>query len=799
VPLGCVAPDTLVITEFGPVPICEITSPVRVLSWNPDLGRYQLSLTGGAFPKGADYLYRVTTTRGELAVSGHHRIFCADGSYQRVDKLCRGQSVSLCSDDRLLSSSAYLSKLPSGEWHCSRKLADFAGRYAESARQYGQQLLEAEGIDQEFVPSQSDARECAQSGARKGGSSVPGCLHNHHDQCSGPLSMRGLIRHAEDRMEAGASFFASLPYEHNAESGQFFLRSLRKMFFRQPSELLSECSDSYTCSLSYGNIVKIERETVKRAYWDMQVFDTNNYVTVDGTIHHNSGKSVGMCWEVFLRARDMIPGEDGWKRSKWLVARNTLPQLETTTIETWLQWFPEHLFGRMNRKPPYHHHIKLADHKIDLNVVFLALDKPEDQRKLLSFEATGIWFNEAREMDYELISAATGRVGRYPSMRDAPDIIKNLGAKRIKFIQEYVVDADFERCRKKAKLTKRDAENFMKQEGFDIAWKWMTQRYIIMDTNPPDDENWWYKMAEEDAWAVDENGKGCLRENILPHNRWDFFDQPSGLSDEAENIENLKGGRNYYLQMMGGKSKEWIDIYVHGQYGFVKHGLAVYGRSWDDERHSVDDLRVNPNGKIYIGVDASGRHPAAVFAQKTMRGQWQILHELCVQDEEGMGAVMFSRLLKDEINREFGGHEIGGIWGDPAGDWRSQNDEHTYFDILRSNGIAIKSSPGLRIPDRTETVQAVLESNVDSQPKILVSRKCKILRRGFNGGYRYRKLNKSGDEAQYDPKPEKNRFSDVHDALQYLLTGAGEMQKIKRGGGDERKVIQAGTGFSVFG
>lgn len=511
-----------------------------------------------------------------------------------------------------------------------------------------------------------------------------------------------------------------------------------------------------------------------------------------------SGKSVGCVWDIFMCANSMIPSDDGWKRSKWLVARNTLPQLETTTIETWLEWFPEHLFGKMNRKPPYTHHVKIKDYMIDLQVVFLALDKPEDVRKLLSFEATGIWFNEAREMDFELISAATGRVGRYPPMKEAPERIKNLGAGGIKFVQEYIIDADEERCRKAAKLNKKQVQSLFKSDGFADACEWMKQRYIIMDTNPPDDEHWWYRMAVNEDWAVDQNGNKCSPGEILPHNQWEFFDQPSGLSDEAENIQNLKGGRNYYLQMMGGKSKEWIDVYIHGKYGFVKHGLAVYGKSWDDDRHSVDNLVANPNGKLYIGVDASGRHPAAVFAQRTMRGQWHILHELCIQDDEGMGAVMFSRLLKNEINREFPDHEIAGIWGDPAGDWRSQNDEQTYFDILRGNGINIKPSPGLRIPDRTETVRAVLESNVDKDPKILISRRCKILRRGFNGGYRYRKLNKAGDEAQYDPKPEKNRFSDVHDALQYLLTGAGEMQQIKRGTNERKSVIQADTSFSVF-
>jgi hypothetical protein len=48
-----------------------------------------------------------------------------------------------------------------------------------------------------------------------------------------------------------------------------------------------------------------------------------------------------------------------------------------------------------------------------------------------------------------------------------------------------------------------------------------------------------------------------------------------------------------------------------------------------------------------------------------------------------------------------------------------------------------------------------------------------MVRKGFNGGYRYRKLQVSGGE-RYSDEPEKNKYSHPHDALQYLLLGAGE-------------------------
>lgn len=466
-----------------------------------------------------------------------------------------------------------------------------------------------------------------------------------------------------------------------------------------------------------------------------------------------SGKSVACCWEIFMRARAQIPGVDGKRKTRWIVARNTQPQLETTTIKTWLDWFPENVFGRMSRKPPFTHHLKFGD--VEAEVIFLALDKPDDVKKLLSFEVTGIWFNEAREIDYELLMAATGRVGRYPAIKDKPPEIE-----------------------------KED---------------WPTWRGIIMDTNPPTDDHWWFKMAEEQAWCVDQFGNPADISGIEKNQRWEFFAQPSGLAKNAENIENLPGGKSYYLQQLGGKTQQWIDVYVHGNYGYIQQGQPVYKGAWNSDIHeSKDVISISDGGIVYVGVDASGRHPAAVFLQKTSRGQILVLHELCILDEQGMGAVNFAKLLKREMTLMFPNHDFK-VFGDPAGSWGSQNDEKTYFDILHAEGINIKPSPGLRISERIEAVISVLCRNVDGMPAMLVSRTCKHLLRGFNGGYKYKQLKVSG-EKRYDDKPEKNRYSDVQDALQYILCAMGELKRMYgRDKVSNYKTKFAGMSFNVFG
>ena len=72
--------------------------------------------------------------------------------------------------------------------------------------------------------------------------------------------------------------------------------------------------------------------------------------------------------------------------------------------------------------------------------------------------------------------------------------------------------------------------------------------------------------------------------------------------------------------------------------------------------------------------------------------------------------------------------------------------------------------------------------------------RCRNLIKGFEGGYQYRRLQVSGE--RFDDKPDKNHFSHIHDALQYLMLGAGEgrqvMQTVTKGS------FQAKREYDVF-
>ena len=133
-----------------------------------------------------------------------------------------------------------------------------------------------------------------------------------------------------------------------------------------------------------------------------------------------SGKSVTCCMEIMRRAVNQKPNEAGVRRSRWAVIRNTNPQLKTTTIKTWRDWFSDEI-GKFVWSPPYTHlvNFSLGDKtSVELEVIFLALDKQEDVKKLLSLELTGVWINEAREIPKSIVDACTCLLYTSPSPRD---------------------------------------------------------------------------------------------------------------------------------------------------------------------------------------------------------------------------------------------------------------------------------------------------------------------------------------------------------------------------------------------
>jgi len=423
-----------------------------------------------------------------------------------------------------------------------------------------------------------------------------------------------------------------------------------------------------------------------------------------------SGKSVACCMDIMSRALEQEPGPDGVARTRAVIVRNSYPSLKSTTIKTWLDWFPERLFGKMRWDPPITHRCKLS-RQHELETIFLALDRPDDIKKLLSLEATWVWLNEARELPKAILDAATGRVGRYPSARDGGAVHSG----------------------------------------------------IIMDTNPPDDDHWWYKLAEE---GVPEG--------------FEFFRQPGGLDPGAENLnwlnqtaetlklpldhpERLAQGRQYYTRLVPGKSPEWVKVYVEGKYGQVIDGKPVHPEFNDRVHVSPVPLRPLKGLTLYLGVDF-GLTPAFVIAQMTPRGQLIVLDEV-VGFDMGLQQLVNTQ-LKPLLAMKYPDAKILTLH-DPAGVQRSQADEVTCRQILKKAGLN-PAAPGTNnFTARREALAWFLNRLVDGDPAIIIDPKCKWLRKGLNGDYKFKRMQIPGEE-RYKDVPDKTKSSHIVEALQYL-------------------------------
>ena len=103
--------------------------------------------------------------------------------------------------------------------------------------------------------------------------------------------------------------------------------------------------------------------------------------------------------------------------------------------------------------------------------------------------------------------------------------------------------------------------------------------------------------------------------------------------------------------------------------------------------------------------------------------------------------------------------------GDPAGVQRAQSNAKTVFEALASVGILAAPAKTNDPTARWNAVKHYLTRMVNGQPAFTLSPKCRNLRRGFNGGYYFERV--QINSGQYRDFPKKNQYSHPHDALQY--------------------------------
>ena len=134
-----------------------------------------------------------------------------------------------------------------------------------------------------------------------------------------------------------------------------------------------------------------------------------------------SGKSVATQMEMIRRAKEMPAQSDGVRRSRAVICRNTLSQLKTTTLVTWMEWLRPISKYKVSDQTIQVRFGLPDGTRVELDVFLLPLDTPENIQRLLSLELTYGILSEFRELPLEIAQAVMSRCGRYPSRANMRD------------------------------------------------------------------------------------------------------------------------------------------------------------------------------------------------------------------------------------------------------------------------------------------------------------------------------------------------------------------------------------------
>lgn len=429
-----------------------------------------------------------------------------------------------------------------------------------------------------------------------------------------------------------------------------------------------------------------------------------------------SAKTTTCIFELLRRACEQEKCNDGIRHTRFAIVRQTLKQLKDTVLKDITTW--------LNGIVSY----KVSENVITISVgdvlsewLLIPLEDPEDQRRLLSMQLTGAWLNECIEMSPEIVPAILGRCGRYPGSGLKPAY------------WDKVMRA-----------------------GNHAQWpNWFG---AIADTNMPTEGDPWHTLMD-----------------ITTPPDWQVFIQPGGLEPNAENLENLPGGRLYYERLTRSNSPDWVQRYVHAKYGNDPSGSAVFKASFRKGFHTVKlrDVDIEAGRKfalepVYgwplIVAQDFGRTPCSLICQVDHKGRGLILKELVAEDT-GLQQHVRTALKPALAHERFAGRPVFLI-GDPSGRQKSNHFEETSFDLLKTEGLIAYPAPTNSIEQRLQAVENLLGQQRDGGPALLIDEaECPNLVLAMNGRYRYARR-KNG---QFAPLPEKlHPWSDLADDLQYF-------------------------------
>lgn len=457
-----------------------------------------------------------------------------------------------------------------------------------------------------------------------------------------------------------------------------------------------------------------------------------------------SGKTVATVFKIANHAATSFPVcKDGVVHLRCAAIRDTYREMAKTALQSWEEFFPRNgpftasekgaWSGGQDR--PVKHILEWfvlrqwpdgpKQTLVRLEMEFAAIGESNLDSFFKGYEISLGWLNECDLVDESVPGRLFGRTGRYPPRSE----IMEWEGERL----GWEVDPD------------------TGQQTVKVP------RIICGDYNPPDESNWTYKrhIEEPEKWPD-----------------YHFFQQPSGLSPNAENrIGKPRAAYEAEERQFGGPTAPDAVRNVHGQYAAKALGTVVYQRFALHKHRSDQRLDPIPGLPIYMGFDGGGR-PAGAIGQFTSLGQFRALREINSDPDEVTHPERFAGYVLDVLMRDFRGYPVAGAWGDPA-DFGGVDHEHgqlAFMQILsQALNVQIMPTESNEISARVAALDFYLGDLTATTPRSIWCPSLKITMRAMVSQYHLSKKATAGETDRLEIV--KNEFSHIMNAWEYLLYG----------------------------
>jgi hypothetical protein len=434
--------------------------------------------------------------------------------------------------------------------------------------------------------------------------------------------------------------------------------------------------------------------------------------------------------DLYVAATTMPPQADGVRRSAFLITRTSFRDLELSAVKSYIERFggTPGMLPITNREPwQAGMDMDLPDGtRVESTWTFLAVPPEDTTTKLASQQYTGAYINEIIDFsDSTIINSVMASCGRYPS-RDG-------------FAPEYLLECE--------RLNKP-----------------VYPSNVVADFNGPFASHW-IRAFE-----------------LNPPQGWKFFVQPPPLLESPTKTEGSVGhegvfyspnpaatfakvqpkGFQYWLGLLGGAEAWFVQSRIQGNYASTLAGKRVFANFSEDMivRETVD-LEAFKNQTLYIGVDTSGHHPAAVLC-------FHVDATLYVVDEVAAQDVGFNSYTEDYLIPLLAGKysefEMIAIV-DPSNP-ASALDRKTAMSVLLEAGLDARLASTNFFGDRIEAVN----KHLNRRNGFRIYPAAEGLLKGFAGEYFYKEVR--GKPGVHQASPDKTMLAaDLMDALQYACLG----------------------------